>query len=81
VGTRCGHPAARRTSSRVPQRLMRGLRGQWFQLESGLHYNWHRHYEPSLGRAIHTARPAWIRRRAECVWLRDPKALPDRRLQ
>ncbi len=24
--------------------------GQWFQLESGLHYNWHRHYDPSLGR-------------------------------
>jgi len=29
-----------------------GLRfpGQWFQLETGLHYNWHRHYDPSLGR-------------------------------
>ncbi|NOT71742.1 MAG: RHS repeat-associated core domain-containing protein [Hyphomicrobium sp.] len=24
--------------------------GQWFQLESALHYNWHRHYDPSLGR-------------------------------
>ena len=24
--------------------------GQWFQLESGLHCNWHRHYDPSLGR-------------------------------
>ena len=24
--------------------------GQWFQLESGLAYNWHRHYDPSLGR-------------------------------
>ncbi|NOU06560.1 MAG: RHS repeat-associated core domain-containing protein [Hyphomicrobiaceae bacterium] len=24
--------------------------GQWFQLESGLHYNWHRHYDPSIGR-------------------------------
>ena len=24
--------------------------GQWFQLESSLHYNWHRHYDPSLGR-------------------------------
>jgi RHS repeat-associated protein len=23
--------------------------GQWFQSESGLHYNWHRHYDPSLG--------------------------------
>jgi RHS repeat-associated protein len=24
--------------------------GQFFQLEAGLHYNWHRHYDPSLGR-------------------------------
>lgn len=24
--------------------------GQWFQLESGLHYNWHRHYDPTTGR-------------------------------
>jgi RHS repeat-associated protein len=24
--------------------------GQWFQLEAGLAYNWHRHYDPSLGR-------------------------------
>ena len=24
--------------------------GQWFQLEAGMHYNWHRHYDPSLGR-------------------------------
>jgi len=24
--------------------------GQWFQVEAGLHYNWHRHYDPSLGR-------------------------------
>ncbi|MEM8858063.1 MAG: RHS repeat-associated core domain-containing protein, partial [Chloroflexota bacterium] len=26
--------------------------GQWFQLENGLHYNWHRHYDPTLGRYI-----------------------------
>ena len=26
------------------------LPGQWFQLEAGLHYNWHRHYDASLGR-------------------------------
>jgi RHS repeat-associated protein len=26
------------------------LPGQWYQLEAGLHYNWHRHYDPSLGR-------------------------------
>ncbi len=24
--------------------------GQWFQIETGLHYNWHRHYDPSIGR-------------------------------
>jgi RHS repeat-associated protein len=24
--------------------------GQWFQLETGLAYNWHRHYDASLGR-------------------------------
>ncbi len=22
--------------------------GQWYQLEAGLHYNWHRHYDPTL---------------------------------
>jgi RHS repeat-associated protein len=26
--------------------------GQWFQLETGLAYNWHRHYDPTLGRYI-----------------------------
>ena len=26
------------------------LPGQWFQIEAGLHYNWHRHYDPSIGR-------------------------------
>ena len=24
--------------------------GQWFELETGLHYNWHRHYDPTTGR-------------------------------
>jgi uncharacterized protein RhaS with RHS repeats len=24
--------------------------GQWFQLETGLHYNWNRSYDPSMGR-------------------------------
>jgi RHS repeat-associated protein len=26
--------------------------GQWFPLESGLAYNWHRHYDASLGRYV-----------------------------
>ena len=26
------------------------LPGQWFQLEAGLHYNWHRSYDPTIGR-------------------------------
>ena len=29
-----------------------GFPGQWFQLETGLHYNWHRHYDPTKGRYI-----------------------------
>ena len=26
------------------------LPGQWFQAETGLHYNWHRQYDPTIGR-------------------------------
>jgi RHS repeat-associated protein len=26
--------------------------GQWFQAESGLHYNWHRQYDPKTGRYL-----------------------------
>jgi RHS repeat-associated protein len=26
--------------------------GQYFLVESGLHYNWHRHYDPTLGRYV-----------------------------
>jgi RHS repeat-associated protein len=26
--------------------------GQLFQLETGLHYNWHRHYDPKTGRYL-----------------------------
>lgn len=26
--------------------------GQYYLIESGLHYNWHRHYDPTLGRYI-----------------------------
>jgi len=28
--------------------------GQWFQLETGLHYNWHRQYDPTTGRYLQT---------------------------
>jgi RHS repeat-associated protein len=28
--------------------------GQYFLIESGLHYNWHRHYDPTLGRYTQT---------------------------
>ncbi|WP_207589643.1 RHS repeat-associated core domain-containing protein [Rhizobium sp. ZX09] len=33
------------------------LPGQWFQLESGLHYNWHRHYDPTTGRYLQADPP------------------------
>lgn len=26
--------------------------GQWFQVETGLHYNWNRHFDPSTGRYL-----------------------------
>jgi RHS repeat-associated protein len=26
--------------------------GQWFQIESGLHWNWNRHYDPGTGRYV-----------------------------
>ena len=35
--------------------------GQWFQIETGLSYNWHRHYDPTTGRYL---RP-------------DPLGMPD----
>ncbi len=33
-----------------PASLDLRLPGQWFQLESGLAYNWHRHYDATTGR-------------------------------
>ncbi|WP_425117301.1 RHS repeat-associated core domain-containing protein [Agrobacterium pusense] len=35
-----------------PPRSTNAFPGQWFQLESGLHYNWHRHYDPTTGRYL-----------------------------
>jgi hypothetical protein len=37
--------------------------GQWFQLETGLHYNWHRHYDPKT--PVAAAGPDGICRGAE----------------
>jgi RHS repeat-associated protein len=31
---------------------MRILAGQYFDSETGLHYNWHRYYDPKIGRYI-----------------------------
>jgi RHS repeat-associated protein len=33
-----------------PASLDARLPGQWFQSETGLHYNWHRSYDPTVGR-------------------------------
>jgi RHS repeat-associated protein len=38
----------RTTGGTLTQNL--GLPGQWFQLESGLAHNWHRHYDSTTGR-------------------------------
>ncbi len=35
-----------------PASLDLRLPGQWFQAESGLHYNWHRTYDPQSGRYL-----------------------------
>ena len=47
---RSGTPWGACIASPAPQTLNARFPGQWFQLESGLHYNWHRHYDPTFGR-------------------------------
>ena len=46
----CGRPGAAPTPSPGRPRSRPASPGQWFQIESALHYNWHRHYDPTLGR-------------------------------
>jgi len=41
---------ARRSRSTDRRRSLRASPGQWFEVEAGLHYNWHRHYDPMLDR-------------------------------
>ena len=36
----------------TPETLDLRFPGQWFQLETGLAYNWHRHYDATLGRYV-----------------------------
>lgn len=40
-----------------PASLSARYPGQWFQLENGLAWNWHRHYDASLGRAACSCGP------------------------
>ena len=40
------------TAAPGPEVMNGRFPGQWFQLETGLAYNWHRHYDPTLGRYI-----------------------------
>jgi RHS repeat-associated protein len=35
-----------------PKSLDARFPGQWFQFEAGLHANWHRNYDPTLGRTL-----------------------------
>jgi RHS repeat-associated protein len=38
--------------NQAPENVDIRFPGQWFQLESGLAYNWHRHYDATLGRYV-----------------------------
>jgi RHS repeat-associated protein len=38
--------------NQAPENIDIRFPGQWFQLETGLAYNWHRHYDATLGRYL-----------------------------
>ena len=52
--------------------------GQWFQLEAGLHYNWHRHYDATLGRYTQPDPPR-VRGWSECLRVCAERSLRLRR--
>jgi hypothetical protein len=59
--------------------------GQWFQSESGLHYNWHRlaclhasGMTRSVTRSLHAARPTRVCGWSECLWVCGCKAAEQR---
>ncbi len=49
-GSRRGSPEGGGSRSPEPQRSTPVSPGRWFQSETGLHYNWHRQYDPTTGR-------------------------------
>ncbi len=57
--------------------------GQWFQLESGLHYNWHRHYDPTLGRYTQPDPLGFVDGPSVYVYTRNrsPQAIDSRGLE
>ena len=56
--------------------------GQYFLIEAGLHYNWHRHYDPTLGRYTQTDPLGFVDGSSQYLYVRanplshvDPKGL------
>ena len=40
--------------------------GQWFQLETGLAYNWHRHYDATIGRYVQPDKWVQLKTKVKC---------------